>query len=192
MEVEGTVRAEGFAPWAGDPGLNIGKPGAVPGQSRPGHPSGAQTPREALSFIEVLYKAGRMEDLAGLLRQSKVFREAWLMIQRSSPAGWRPGGEVNGSSNRGATLDAAPGPVVSPGTPGQTMEAPPASLVLQAAAPGFGLNSAAANLNSKTAATLLADGRSRRLHAMALQAYQSQEGQYTQDRAFGPRLSLRV
>jgi hypothetical protein len=56
----------------------------------------------------------------------------------------------------------------------------------------FGLNSPTANLNSGTAATLLADGMSRRLHARALRAYQSQEGQYARDRAFEPRFSLKV
>lgn len=188
MDVEGTVGTPGSCSWAGDQSLNIGKPGEVKGQTRPCHPDSVQTPRDALSYIELLYKSGRMEDLAGLLRQNQVFREAWLMIQRSSPSGWRPGGEVAGSSNRGPTQGAAQVPAPSSGVPGWKVGTPTASQGLQTTAP----SSSTAEPNSGTGATSFAAGRSRRSLAMGLKAYQSQENRYTREKTPGPQLSLRV
>jgi hypothetical protein len=44
----------------------------------------AQTPQEALTYIDRLYKTGRTDQLAAILRRSEVFREAWLLLQQRS------------------------------------------------------------------------------------------------------------
>jgi hypothetical protein len=84
--MKGTV--PGLSPIAGveGSGLNNARAGSQEPQPRPAGPSAAQTPEEALTYIELLYKAGRTAELAAILRQNQVFREAWLMLQRSFPA----------------------------------------------------------------------------------------------------------
>ncbi len=79
------IRGVGRIAWPGDAGLNNTRPGLGGRQPRPDDPSGAKTPGEALSYIASLYKSGRMEDLAKLLRRSQVFRTAWLIVQQSTP-----------------------------------------------------------------------------------------------------------
>ena len=76
---------QGPSPVAGaaGTGLNNAKSEAREGKPKPSCPSAAQTPKEALTYIDLLYKTGRMEELAAILRRSKVFREAWLILQRS-------------------------------------------------------------------------------------------------------------
>jgi hypothetical protein len=74
-------------------GLNNARSGSEESKSNPSSPSAAQTPNEALSYIDQLYKTGRMEDLAAILRRSEVFREAWLILQRSFTTPSAPSGE---------------------------------------------------------------------------------------------------
>jgi hypothetical protein len=71
----------------GFPDSQNAKPGLGERQLRSGEAPQAQTPQEALSHIDFLYKSGRMGDLAGLLRRSEVFREAWRLVQQSSLSG---------------------------------------------------------------------------------------------------------
>jgi len=59
-------------------------PGSSGSRSRPDNPAPAQTPGEALTYIEGLYKAGRIQEVAGWLRRSQAFREAWQAIQQAS------------------------------------------------------------------------------------------------------------
>jgi hypothetical protein len=92
MGVEETRRVQGPAPWAGEAGLNNARPRPEEQPPRPANPSKARTPQEALTYIEQLYKSGRMEDLAALLRRSSVFRVAWLILQQSSPASLKAAG----------------------------------------------------------------------------------------------------
>jgi hypothetical protein len=95
------IRGLGQLPWPRQPGLNNGKPRLEDRQPGSYNPSEAKTPGEALSYIAVLYKSGRMEDLAKLLRRSQVFRVAWLMLQQSSPEVFEGAEEVTGSARPG-------------------------------------------------------------------------------------------
>lgn len=81
--LEGT--GKGLSPIAGaeKSGLDNARSRSNQPEPQPYGPTYAQTPEEALTYIDLLHKAGRMEDLAAILRQSKVFREAWLILQRS-------------------------------------------------------------------------------------------------------------
>ena len=103
MGVEETRRVQGPAPWAGEAGLNNAKPRPEEQPPRSANPSKARTPQEALTYIEQLYKSGRMEDLAALLRRSSVFRVAGLILQQSSPASLKAAAVNDGSGNRGDT-----------------------------------------------------------------------------------------
>ena len=82
----------GLSPIAGAAGTGLPNAGSGAGGPRP-QPSGpgaAQTPQEALTYIDRLYKTGRTDELAAILRRSEVFREAWLLLQQRSfatPAG---------------------------------------------------------------------------------------------------------
>lgn len=78
-----TVR--GLSPIAGTAGtgLNNARAGSNQAKPNPFSPSAAQSPKEALSYLDLLYKTGRMEEAAAILRRSGIFREAWLIFQRS-------------------------------------------------------------------------------------------------------------
>jgi hypothetical protein len=86
--------------WPGNLGLNNAKPRLNGRQQGAYDPTEAKTPGEALSYIESLYKSGRMEDLGRLLRRSQVFRAAWLILQQSSPAISEATAGVNGPGQR--------------------------------------------------------------------------------------------
>lgn len=79
----GAIRS--LSPIAGTAGtgLNNARAGANQAKPNPSSPSAAQTPKEALTYIDLLYKTGRMQEVAAILRRSEVFREAWLILQRS-------------------------------------------------------------------------------------------------------------
>jgi len=79
----GTSRS--LSPIAGTAGtgLNNARAGANQAKPHPYSPSAAQTPKEALTYLDLLYKTGRMQEVAAILRRSEVFREAWLILQRS-------------------------------------------------------------------------------------------------------------
>lgn len=103
MGIVQAIRGLGPVAGPGEPGLNNAKPKSDEPTFRPANTTGAQTPEEALAFIKLLYKSGRMEDMAGLLRQHKVFREAWLILQQSFPAGGEASGGINASIGRRGT-----------------------------------------------------------------------------------------
>ena len=116
-----TLRRLGSVTGPEEPGQKNAKPGS--GGRKPESFSNpeAQTPEEALSFINLLYKSGRMRELAMLLRQSKVFREAWLMLQQASPTGSETS-KVGILSSRQTSPDAFGSfPILSPklGGPGE-------------------------------------------------------------------------
>jgi len=93
--LERTIRGPSPISGTAGTGLPNARSGANRRQPLPSSPSAAQTPNEALTYIDLLYKTGRMEEAAALLRQSKVFREAWLILQRSfaTPSGISEGPE---------------------------------------------------------------------------------------------------
>lgn len=177
------MRVEGPATWTAASGRDYARPGTRQRQPAPPHPAEARTPREALSYIEVLYKSGRMEELATLLRSRAVFREAWLMLQQSSRADFPEaagGGGPAGPRDPESPAD-LPVPLISPSRFSPSPESSGAGvapeLPARAPNPAPGLPSA---------------GLAGYLLRKALGAYQSQDGYFTREPAGSPRLSLRV
>lgn len=92
------LTGQGPSPIAGAAraGPNNAGSGGKERKPNPSSPSMVQTPQEALAYIDLLYKTGHMEEAAALLRRSEIFREAWLILQRSlttcpeTPAGLVP------------------------------------------------------------------------------------------------------
>lgn len=113
MEFGETIRGLSPIAGAGGPGLNNAKPRSNERKPQPSSPSEAQTPKEALTHINLLYKTGRMEDLAALLRRSKVFREAWLILQQSFPTHSETTEEVKADSYRTETAGVGNSPIRS-------------------------------------------------------------------------------
>ena len=122
-----SIRSVDRIAWAGESGLNNARPRSEGRQPGPGNPSEAKTPAEALSHIELLYQSGRMEDLAKLLRKSKVFRAAWLILQQSSPDLSEAAGEEKRSSNRRESGGPASLPVPAGGAPRPARDQEPRS-----------------------------------------------------------------
>jgi hypothetical protein len=77
--------------WPGMFDWDSGKPKSGEGRSRAFNPAEAQTPEEALAYIRLLSKAGRTDELVGLLRRNPVFREAWQTLQQFSATGSEAG-----------------------------------------------------------------------------------------------------
>jgi len=109
----GTIRGLSSIAGAKDSALNKGKPKSNERRPQPSNPAAAETPKEALAYIDLLYKTGRMEDLAVLLRGSKVFREAWLILQRSVATHSETSKEVNALSRRTETAGGSNFPIRS-------------------------------------------------------------------------------
>jgi hypothetical protein len=191
MELEGTMRVQGST-WAGRAAVKNAGPGSGQGQPRSYDPQEARTPKEALVHIDRLYKAGRMEDLPALLRRSQVFREAWLMLQTSSPESVQTvADQVALASRRGPSPVAAPPPVPYPGPPrGLKAEAGPetAGEAEGGAAPKnpHPARDTGATQGSMTATAPL------HLITAALRIYQTQESHYTREKEPLARISLRV
>lgn len=117
MGIEETIRSLGSVVWPGKPGPDSAKPRSAEGRPRAVNPTTAQTPKEALTYIERLHKTGRMEDLATLLRRSPVFREAWLTLQQSRPEGLEAsGGHQPASPSRAETSSLGNFSLPSPAT----------------------------------------------------------------------------
>jgi hypothetical protein len=113
--------------WPGNSDLNNARrrpQGRQPGSD---DPATAKTPGEALSYIELLYKSGRTENLASLLRRSQVFRAAWLILQQSSSDMSQAAAPSTGSSSQGETLASAHLPVPASGPPSTALKQKPAS-----------------------------------------------------------------
>jgi|UniRef100_A0A7C3ZDX1 hypothetical protein len=86
MGVGEVIQSRDPTGWPKQSGLRAAEPGSPKRDPGPDDFSGVKTPQEALAYIEGLYKTGRMAELAKLLRLSRVFREAWLLVQQSSRA----------------------------------------------------------------------------------------------------------
>jgi len=195
MGFEETIRGLGQVAWSGEPGPQSAKPGSARGLARGLNPTGAQTPKEALTYIELLYKAGRMEDLAGLLRQSSVFREAWLALQ-SSPGGF---GAAGGSKPSAILPGETPGPAgltaLSPdaGSPGlkpnpdQSLAEPKGAalgeLYREIAAPSTAPEVQNYPVPAPQPSRPLATGR---------RVYENQQRYYSREQELRPRINVRV
>jgi hypothetical protein len=121
------IRSVDRIAWPGESGLNNAKPRLKGGQPGPYNPAKARTPQDALSYIELLYKSGHMEDLAKLLRRSQVFRAAWLILQQSSPEVSVAGREVSGTLCREESGKSALLPVPVSGPPSLPFDPEPVS-----------------------------------------------------------------
>ncbi len=190
MGLEGTTGVKETTGWAGGAALNGAAPRFKACQPRPGSASRAETPEEARAHIDMLYKSGSMSDLAGLLRGSRVFREAWLRLQQSPPAEPEPAKErsgtaANGKTGSGANLPVAWDPaagqkvMVMPGSPEPAATGAEAAALTPATGPG-------------AKAGALPAGPPVHLWKAALRAYRRQDQGYTQEKNQGLRLSLRA
>jgi hypothetical protein len=191
MGLEEIRRVEG-SPWAREPALKNARPGSGQGQPRSYNPDEARTPKEALAYINRLYKAGRMEDLPALLRRSQVFREAWLMLQQSSPGGVETGDQVALSSCRRDNQVAAPPPVPYPGPPNRGLNPEAGPETVQGAGRGISPKKPTPAGEAEVAPGPLPAGTALHLLAAALRIYQSQDGRSAQEKESAPRLSLWV
>lgn len=192
MGLEGTVRVQGSA-WAGNAAGRHAGPGSGRGQPSSYDPQEARTTREALAHIDRLHKAGRMEVLPGLLRRSQVFREAWLLLQTTSPEPVR-----TAAARAALASERRPAPVAAP--PPVPYSAPPDSGLKIGAgletARGAGGGASRQNHHpgrdagvtqgSMTAAAPL------HLITAALRIYQTQESRYAREQEPQARISLRV
>lgn len=84
MGFELTIQSPSQVGWQGTPGRSRANPESGEGRRRAFDPPGVKTPKDALAHIELLYKTGRIDELAVLLRHSQVFRMAWQTLQQSS------------------------------------------------------------------------------------------------------------
>ena len=114
-------------------------PGSSGSRSRPDNPAPAQTPGEALAYIERLYKAGRIQEVAGWLRRSQAFREAWQAIQQASQqyataeaaifalrsGGFSTGGQPQPGTTQPAPKTSLPVPYSPPSAPGSDAPSSP-------------------------------------------------------------------
>jgi len=187
------MRVQGLSTWAREPGLNNARTFLEERPPRSFNPLEVRTPEEALTYIDRLYKSGRMEDLAALLRRSKVFREAWLMLQQPAPAGSWAGVEMHGSSGREDTRAPAPLPVLHLAPRQGTLSRPnPESGELRSATMRLPPTMADPATDYRVEPGSLKAKASGYLLNAALQAYQRQDRQYGPDQESAPRLSLRV
>ena len=188
MGIEGTAGVKETTGWAGGAALNGTTPRFKARQLQPGSPPRAKTPEEARAHIDMLYKSGRMSDLAGLLRGSEVFREAWLTLQRSTPAEPEPANKGSGAAANGQTESSANLPVAWDPAPGQQVSVNPGR-------PGVaGAETAASNLATGPGDQVGARpaGTPAHLWKAALRAYRRQDPGYTPDNNQGSQLSLRA
>jgi len=192
MELEGTVRVQGST-WAGRSALRNASPGSGQGQPRPYDPQEARTPKEALAHIDRLHKAGRMEDLPALLRRSQVFREAWLMLQTSSPDAVQTfADQVALASHRRPSPVAAPPPVPYLGSPRRGLKPEAGPDTVQGGAGGAPpTNPHPARDPGVTPGSMTAAAPWHLVNA-ALTIYQTQESRYARDKEPLARISLRV
>jgi hypothetical protein len=192
MELERTVRVQGST-WAGRAACSNAGPGSGQGQPRPYDPQEARTPKEALAHIDRLYKAGRMEKLPALLRRSQVFREAWLMLQTSSPDSVQTVADQVAISSRRRLPPPAPSPPVPyPGSPRRGLKPEAGPETAQGAQGGASpknphpARDIGVTPGSMTAAAPL------NLITAALRIYQTQDSRYARDKEPLARISLRV
>jgi hypothetical protein len=187
MGFKHTVQSLSPVAWPGLFGQDSGQPKSAGGRARAFDPAGAQTPEEALTYIRQLSKAGRTDELVGLLRRSPVFREAWQTLQQFSSTNSDAAGGPAAAAI--PTPDRSGLPVPSPGagcqgrfpSPGPDPVAPQVS-----ATPGF-----SGKIPASQTFPVQAPRPTRPLNA-ALQVYETQARYFAQEKANSPRISLRV
>ena len=188
MGFKHTIQSLSPVAWPGTFGQDSGQPKSAGGRPRAFNPAGAETPEEALTYIRQLSKAGRTDELVGLLRRSPVFREAWQTLQQFSATGYDAAGPP-ASAIPAPTPDRSGLPAPSPGAESQgRLPSPGPGLVAPQvpATPGFSGKIPAAQTfpvpSSRPTSPLDA----------ALQVYETQARFFAQEKADSPRISLRV
>lgn len=195
MGFEVNIWAQEPFTWPGKPGPYNPSPGSARRQSLADKPSEAQTPQEALTYIELLYKSGRMEDLATLLRGSAVFREAWLMIQQTSPVYSEAAEVVRASAGFQETPGHTNFPVSSSdsASPGLKLNSDQGLVGLKAATEtGVSPKMPAASKDPGIQNYPVPADKPKRPLATALKAYTSQHLYYSREKDHTPRISIRV
>ncbi|MFZ2088288.1 MAG: hypothetical protein WAU47_06910 [Desulfobaccales bacterium] len=185
MAVGNSIQGPNPVIWPGTPDLRTATPGLGEGQPRSGGRRMPQTSQEALTHIEVLYKSGRMGELASLLRQHQVFRDAWLMMQQSSLAGNGPAGNRKEPVQSGKTQE-------SSGFPVPQAERPPPNPLAKSVGEAYSpLTSGASGLGPRAARRSPAFANTSYIYHAALEAYRKQAvyGDQQQD---GRRLNIKV
>ncbi len=190
MGLEGTAGVKETTGWAGGAALNGASPRFKAGQPQPGSASRAETPEEALAHIDMLYKSGSMSDLAGLLRGSRVFREAWLRMQQSPSAEPEPAkGEKR---HRGKRQDRERRQPASGVGPGSRAKSDGYARVTGTGRDRGGRHRPDPATGPGAKAGALPAGTPVYLWKAALRAYRIQDQGYTQEKNQGLRLSLRA
>jgi hypothetical protein len=184
MAVENSIQGPNPVIWPGTPDLRTATPGLGEGQPRSGGRRMPQTSQEALTHIEVLYKSGRMGELASLLRQHQVFRDAWLLMQQSSLTGNGPGSRKEPVQS-GKTQESSGFPVP------QAERPPPNRLAKSGGEAHSPLASEVSDVGPGAARRSRAFGHTSYIHHAALEAYRKQAvyGDQQQD---GRRLNIKV
>ena len=187
------VRSLGWIAPSGGVGLNNDQPRLGGRQSGPDKPSAARTPDEALSYIELLYKSGRTEDLAKLLRRSQVFRTAWLILQQSSSGVSAAGGKAHGPTCGVGTGGPASLPVPVSRPPGRTPNPEPGSSGPEVGKtesfPGVPAAVMATDANNDSSAP---GSPAAQLLPLPLQVYLNQDAYWAREKQRGQLVSLRA
>jgi len=187
-----TIAIQGLRPvaWPKTPGLDSAKPKPAAGRTRASNPAGAETPEEALAYINLLSKAGRTGKLVGLLRRSRVFREAWQTLQQDSSTGQDAhSGPASSTPAAAPTPDQSvlPGPSPNAGPNGQPEDSgqdPAARQVTATGGPSPEIPAA------QTYPVPVPKPSS--LLTSAIQAYETQARAYAQEGTNLPRLSIKA
>lgn len=188
MGFKHTVQSLSPVAWPGPFGQDSGQPKSAGERPRAFNPAGAQTPEEALAYIRQLSKAGRTDELVGLLRRSPVFREAWQTLQQfsatNSDAIGRPASAIPAPTPDRSGL---PAPSPGAGSQGRFPSPGPGLVVPQVSStPGF-----SGKIPAAQSFPVPAPRPTRPLDA-ALQVYETQARYFAQEKANSPRISLRV
>ena len=190
MGFEQTIQRLSQAVWPGTLDPDSAKQKSAEGRARAFNPAGAKTPEEALTYIERLYKAGRTDELAELLRRSPVFRDAWQSLQQFSSTASEAGGGLASSIPA-----AAPTPDQS-GLPASPAGAGPSG---QLQSPGQDLATPQVTATQEFSQKILADqtypvlaSRPTRFLGAVRQVYETQARYYAQEGTNFPRISIRV
>jgi hypothetical protein len=182
-----TIQSLSQIGWLGTPGRDSANSKSTGGRSRTSNPAGAQTPEEALAYIQLLSKAGRTDELAALLRHHPVFREAWQTLQQFSSTGSEAGREITSSL---AAATPAPDRSGLPSPPGACS---PSQLPRQGpAALEVAVSTGVSGKNPGAQAYPVLSSRPTRPLAAARQIYETQARLFTQEGANSPQISLRV
>lgn len=190
MGLELSIQGRSQAAWPGwmpDRNSSRQKPGE--GRGRAFNSAGAESPEEARAYIEQLYKAGRTDELGGLLRRSPVLREAWQTLQQFSPTRSEAAGDPASLMTAAAPImeqSGLPVPLPDAGPkdrlPGPGQELPPSRVT---APRGFSPETAAWTYPVLGLKPSCSPSAGRRV-------YETQVGYYDRGRANLPGISLWV